>query len=75
MRVIIRFFTEQGLSKAEVAKKFSFSRRWINFLLQRYREGGIVALEPRSKRLKSNSRSITPDLSEQIKQMRYWLED
>ena len=75
MRVIVLSITEQGLSKAEVAKKFSVSRRWINVLLQRYQEGGIEALEPRSKRPKTNSRSIPPDLPEQIKQMRYWLED
>ena len=75
MRVTVLSITEQGLSKAEVAKKFSVSRRWINLLLQRYREGGIDAFEPRSKRPKTNSRSIPPDLSEQIKEMRYRLED
>jgi transposase InsO family protein len=59
-RVIVLSVVHQGLTKAEAARKFDVSWRWVHTLVTRYQAGGLDALEPRSRRPHSNS-STTPD--------------
>ena len=45
---------EQGLSKAEAARRYDVSWRWVHTLVTRYEAGGLDALEPRSRRPATN---------------------
>jgi transposase InsO family protein len=74
MRVIVLAITHQGLTKNQAAEKYKVSKRWINILLNRYHESGLEALEPKSRKPKTNPRATPPHLIEAVKQMRYELE-
>lgn len=58
-RVIVLSIIEQGMSKADAARKFGVSRRWVHTLVDRYEAGGLDALEPRSRK-PHTSRATTP---------------
>ena len=45
-RVIVLSVVHQGLSQAEAARRYGVSWRWVHTLVQRYREGGMAAVEP-----------------------------
>ena len=53
-KVIVLSVVEQGLTKAEAARRFDVSWRWVHTLVQRYEAGGLEGLEPRSRRPRSN---------------------
>lgn len=53
-KVIVMSVVEQGLSKAEAARRYDVSWRWVHTLVQRYEAGGLDALEPRSRRPATN---------------------
>jgi transposase InsO family protein len=57
--VIVLSVVQQGLSKAEAARKFDVSWRWVHTLVTRYEAGGLEAIEPGSHRPISNP-SATP---------------
>lgn len=59
-RVIVLSVVEQGLSASQAAAKFGVSRQWVHRLLARYRDGGLDAVEARSRRPRANPRR-TPD--------------
>lgn len=59
-RVIVLSVVHQGLSKAEAARRYRVSWQWVHTLVTRYWEGGLEAIEPRSRRPSSNPRA-TPD--------------
>ena len=52
--VAVLKITTKQLSVTEAAAEYGFSRRHLHRLLARYREGGLDALEPRSRRPRSN---------------------
>jgi transposase InsO family protein len=60
-RVAVLQVVSQQLSVTEAAEKHGISRRQLHRLLARYREGGLDALEPRSRAPKSRP-TTTPDL-------------
>jgi transposase InsO family protein len=60
-KVIVLAVAHQGLTKAEAARRYGVSWQWVHTLVTRYNDGGLDALEPRSRRPASNSRA-TPDL-------------
>lgn len=60
-RVIVLSVVHQGLSKAEAARRFEVSWQWVHLLVSRYEQGGLEAVEPRSRRPATN-RNATPDL-------------
>jgi leucine-zipper of insertion element IS481 len=74
MRVIVLAITHQGLTKEQAATKYKVTKRWINILLNRYHQGGLEALEPKSRRPKTNPNTTLPEFVEAVKQMRYELE-
>src|SRR5690554_3850149 len=53
-KVIVMSVVEQGLSKAEAARRYDVSWRWVHTLVTRYEAGGLDALEPRSRRPATN---------------------
>lgn len=55
-----------GLTPTQAALRFGVSRRQIHRLLARYKSGGLEALEPRSRRPKSNPRALTKELRGEI---------
>lgn len=69
--VIVLSVVHQGLSKKEVAAKYSVSVRWVNMLLARYRTGGLDEVEPKSKRPKSAPNRISPEVCQLILDIRF----
>ena len=63
----------QKVSVAEAAADCGLSRRQLHRLLARYREGGLEALEPRSRRPKSNPARTTPQVAARIIELRQQL--
>jgi len=59
-----------GLSPTQAARRFGVSREWIYQLLARYKQGGLEALEPRSRRPKGNPRALTGELRSEIIRLR-----
>lgn len=59
-RVIVEAVVVAGLPKAVVARQYGVSRYWVHQLVTRFLAGGWEALEPRSKRPKSNPRTTNP---------------
>jgi transposase InsO family protein len=73
-RVVVLAVVHQGLTKAEAADRYGVSRQWVHTLVTRYNEGGLDALEPRSRRPASNPRAIPAAIAERIIELRKQLE-
>jgi transposase InsO family protein len=65
-RVIVLSVVQQQLSKAETARRYQVSWRWVHTLVTRYQSGGWEAVEARSRRPHSNSRAVTAELRERL---------
>lgn len=69
-QVIILSVLHNGLTPTQAGLRFGVSRRHIHRLLARYKIGGLDALEPRSRRPKSNPRALTQELRGEIIRLR-----
>lgn len=69
-QVIVLTLLHEGLTPSVVAERFGVSRRYVHYLLNRYKAGGLEALEPRSRRPKSNPRALTHELRSEISRLR-----
>ena len=69
-KIIIETMLATGMTQAEAAEHFNVSTRWIRTLQARYRDGGIKALKPRSKRPRTNPRALDPSTVDRILQLR-----
>ena len=69
-KVIALAVVHQGLTKAEAAQRYGVSWQWVHTLVNRYNEGGLDALEPRSRRPGSNSRATAATVAERIVELR-----
>jgi transposase InsO family protein len=69
-QVIILSLLHDGLTPTQAGLRFGVSRQWIYQLLARYKEGGLEALEPRSRRPKSNPRALSDELRGEIIRLR-----
>lgn len=69
-QVIILSLLHEGLTPTQTALRFGVSRKWIYQLLTRYREGGLEALEPGSRRPHSNPRALSNELRQEIASLR-----
>ena len=69
-RVIVVAVIEGGLSVSEAARRFGVTRQWVHRLLARYREGGLDALEPRSRVPRSSPSAVPEPLRETVIAMR-----
>lgn len=65
-QVIVLSILHDGLTPTQAALRFGVGRTWIYQLLARYKTGGLEALEPRSRRPQSNSRSLGNQVRSQI---------
>ena len=65
-RVIVLSVVQQRLSKAETARRYNVSWRWVHTLVTRYQTCGWEAVEARSRRPHRNSRAVNDELRERI---------
>jgi transposase InsO family protein len=65
-RVIVLSVVQQQLSKAETARRYQVSWRWVHTLVTRYQTGGWEAVEARSRRPHNNSRAVAAALRGRI---------
>jgi transposase InsO family protein len=65
-RVIVLSVVQQQLSKAETARRYKVSWRWVHTLVTRYQACGWEAVEARSRRPHGNSRAVNDELRERI---------
>lgn len=70
-RVVVLKIVADQLTVTEAAEQYGLSRRQVQRLLARYRAGGIEAVDPRSRRPKSNPRSTAADVVERVIELRY----
>ena len=69
-RVAVLQVVSKQLSVTAAAAEYGFSRRHLHRLLARYREGGLDALEPRSRRPKSTPIATPEEVRERVIELR-----
>ena len=69
-RYVIEAIFREGRSHRDVAAAAGVSKAWVTKLVARYRAGGELALEPRSRRPKSCSHATAPDLQDAVLALR-----
>jgi transposase InsO family protein len=72
-RVAVLQVVSHQLSATQAAVEYGFSRRHLHRLLARYREGGLEALEPRSRRPKTTPLATPEDVRERVIELRLQL--
>jgi transposase InsO family protein len=72
-RVIVLSVVHEGLTKAEVARRYNVSWRWVHTLVTRYETGGMPAIEPQSRRPHSNSVATSDAVRTRIIELRAYL--
>jgi leucine-zipper of insertion element IS481 len=65
-RVIVLSVVQQHLSKAETARRYNISWRWVHTLVTRYQSCGWEAVEAQSRRPHRNSRAVNDELRQRI---------
>ena len=73
-RVIVLAVVHQGLTKAEAARRYGVSWQWVHTLVTRYLQGGLDAVEPRSRRPASNSKATPDSVADRIIELRKQLD-
>jgi transposase InsO family protein len=69
-RYIVDAVVLEHRSPTELARLHGISRRWIYKLLERFKQGGYPALEPRSRRPHSCSTRTTAEVEAEVIQLR-----
>ena len=69
-RVIVLAVVSEQLTPSQAAARFGVSRQWVHQLLARYRDGGLEAVEARSRRPLSNPRAISDEVIVAIVRLR-----
>lgn len=69
-RAIITSVIVEGLSQAEVARRFGVSESTVSRLLARYRAEGVAAFEPRSRRPHTNPKRVADVVDKMIVNLR-----
>jgi transposase InsO family protein len=72
-RVIVLSVIESGLRAADAARRFGVSRRWVESLVARYREGGWEAVEPVSRSPHHHPNATPADIVDRIVTLRQQL--
>ena len=60
-RLVVTAVTVEKRPVSEVARSYGVARSWVCTLLDRYRDEGEAAFEPRSRRPKTSPSAISPD--------------
>ena len=69
-RVAVLKVVSQQLSVTQSAAEYGFSRRHLHRLLVRYRDGGLDALEPRSRAPRTNPARTAPEICQRVIELR-----
>src|SRR5690242_15601477 len=69
-RVAVLSVITKQLSVTAAAEQYGYSRRQLHRLLARYRDGGLDAVDPRSRRPASNSAATSATVRERIIELR-----
>jgi transposase InsO family protein len=72
-RVAVIQVESKQLTVAEAAAEYGYSRRHLHRLLARYREGGLDALEPRSRRPKTTPNAASDEVRARVIELRLQL--
>jgi transposase InsO family protein len=72
-RVAVLQITSGQLSVTAAAAEYGFSRRHLHRLLARYRDGGLAAVEPRSRRPNGSSRATPEEVRRRVLELRVQL--
>jgi transposase InsO family protein len=72
-RIIVISVVVEGRSKAEVARDYGVTYRWVHTLVTRYLHGGWEALEPQSRRPTTSPTRTPADIEAQVLQLRHEL--
>jgi len=74
-RLVVTAVKVQGRPKAEVAREYRVSRRWVHELVRRFDAEGEAGLEPRSRRPHTSPFSIPAETQDEIVVLRKVLAD
>jgi transposase InsO family protein len=74
-RIIVTSVVVEGRSKAEVARDYGVTYRWVHTLVTRYLAGGWDAIEPRSRRPLTSPSRTSPELEAHIIELRQQLRE
>jgi transposase len=74
-RYVVDAVLLEGYSPTEIARTHGISRYWLYKLIARFREGGYAALEPRSRRPRSCTHAVAPEIQAAIVRLRGELAD
>ena len=74
-RIIVISVVVEGRSKAEVARDYGVTYRWVHTLVTRYLAGGWEAIEPRSRRPHSSPTRTSPEVETAILELRRSLQE
>lgn len=69
-RVVVLKIVAKQLTVTRAAAEYGLSRQHVHELLARYRQGGLEALEPRSRRPHSNSAATNVEVRDRIIELR-----
>lgn len=69
-RIIVISVVVEGRSKAEVARDYGVTYRWVHTLVARYLAGGWEAIQPRSRRPLTSPTRTAPELEGEVLQLR-----
>ena len=69
-RVVVLEVASGNLSVSAAARAYGLSRQHVHRLLARYREGGLEAVDPRSRRPSNNPRAVNDDVIRAIVHLR-----
>lgn len=69
-KIIIETMLITGMTQTEAAAHFGVTTRWIRTLQRRFNEGGLEALQPRSKRPHANPRALQASVVDRIIKLR-----
>jgi transposase InsO family protein len=74
-RLVVTAVRVEGRPKAEVARAYGVSRRWVHELVRRFDAQGDVGLEPRSRRPRGSPHQTSGAVEEQVILLRKELAD
>jgi transposase InsO family protein len=69
-RVIVLKVIAKQLTVTQAAEQYGLSRRQLHRLLARFRQGGLDAVDPRSRKPRSNSAATAPAIRDRIVALR-----
>ncbi|ULE32171.1 IS481 family transposase [Mycobacterium sp. IDR2000157661] len=61
-RVVVLEVVSENLTVSAASRAYGLSRQHVHRLLKRYREGGLEAVDPRSRRPASNPRAVSDEV-------------